>query len=192
MRTWLHLFVQLHKQYFNSLAATYLNRKGLTLDNWLDSMHDGHKCDVLALMRLCLLIEKHVIVHLKGGTIWTSLKVIPTTHDEMIKQVDLHLVYLGRGNFVRLQNCSTPLQVVEYSKKSETVVIGTFVPLSPEENKILDTMIMSGLGIGLDQSALLGRPEIVESKMISTECVVSSAKEHTAEMTHSLVKKGTY
>ena len=33
MRTWLHLFVQLQKQYFNSLAAKYLNCKGLTLDN---------------------------------------------------------------------------------------------------------------------------------------------------------------
>ena len=112
-------------------------------------MYDGHKGDVLALMGLCLLIEKHMMVHLKGGTIWTSLKVIPAMHDEMIKQVDLHLVYLGRGNFVRLQNRSTVLQVVASSKKSETVVIGTFVPLSPEENKILDTMIMSSLGIGL-------------------------------------------
>ena len=55
MRTWLHLFVRLHKQYFNLLAATYLN---LTLDNWLNSMHDGCKGDVLALMGLCLLIEK--------------------------------------------------------------------------------------------------------------------------------------
>ena len=150
MRTWLHLFVRLHKQYFNSLAAMYLNHKGLTLDNWLNSMHDGCKGGVLALMGLCLLIEKHEMVHLKGGTTWTSLKVIPALHDEMIEQVDLHLVYLGRGNFVRLQNCSTPLQVVASSKKSETVVIGTFEPLSPEENKILDTMIMSDLGIGLD------------------------------------------
>ena len=70
-------------------------------------------------------------------------------------------------------------------------MIGTFVPLSPEENKILDTMIMSGLGIVLDRSASLGSPVIMESKMISTECVVSSAKEHTVEMTHSIVKKET-
>ena len=47
VRTWLHLFVRLHKQYFNLLAATYLNGKGLTLDNCLNSMHDGHKGDVL-------------------------------------------------------------------------------------------------------------------------------------------------
>ena len=67
-------------------------------------MHDGHKGDVLPLMGLCLLIEKHVMVPLQGGTIWTSLKVILVMHDEMIKQVDLHLVYLGRGYFVRLQN----------------------------------------------------------------------------------------
>ena len=71
------------------------------------------------------------------------------------------------------------------------VVIGTIVPLSLEENKILDSMIMSGLGIGLDRSASLGSPEIAESKMISTEHVVSSAKEHTVEMTNSLAKKET-
>ena len=52
MRTWLHLFVRLHKQYFNLLAAMYLNPKDLTLDNWLNSVHDGHKGDVLALMGL--------------------------------------------------------------------------------------------------------------------------------------------
>ena len=113
-------------------------------------MHDGYKGDVLVLMGLCLLIEKHVMYTFKGGTIWTSLKVILATHDEMIKQVDLHLVYLGRGNFVRLQNHSTSLQVVVSSKKSETVVLGTFMLLSLKENKILVTMIMSSLGIGLD------------------------------------------
>ena len=29
MRTWLHLFVGLHKHYFNNIASTYLKHKGL-------------------------------------------------------------------------------------------------------------------------------------------------------------------
>ena len=48
---------------------------------------------------------------------------------------------------------------------------------------------MSSLGIGLDQSASAGSSKTVESKMISTVCVVSSAKEPIAEVTHALIKE---
>ena len=69
MRTWLHLFVRLHKKYFNNISKTYLTRKGLSLDNWLDSVQDGRKGDVLTLLGLCMLIEKHTLVHLHGRAI---------------------------------------------------------------------------------------------------------------------------
>ena len=75
MRTWLYLFIRLHKQYFNTLASIYLKCKGLSLDNWLDSIQDGCKGDVLSLLGLCLLIEKHVLVHLSNGLLWSSLKI---------------------------------------------------------------------------------------------------------------------
>ena len=74
MCTWLHLFVRLHKRYFTTLASNYFKRKGLTLENWLDSVHDGRKSDVLALLSLCMLVEKRVLVHLHNNQIWTSLK----------------------------------------------------------------------------------------------------------------------
>ena len=32
----------------------------------------------------------------------------------------------------------------------KSIVLGTFVPLSPDEEKILDSIILSGLGIGID------------------------------------------
>ena len=64
MRTWLHLFVWLHKRFFNNMAKGYLARKGLSLDNWLDSVQEGRKGDVLTLLGLCMLIEKHALVHL--------------------------------------------------------------------------------------------------------------------------------
>ena len=33
MRTWLHLFITLHRHFFTSLAAEYFKCKGLTMDN---------------------------------------------------------------------------------------------------------------------------------------------------------------
>ena len=105
MRAWLHLFVHLHKHYFDHIASTYLKRKGLSLDNWLDSVQEGCKGDVLTLLGLCLLVEKHVLVHLSKGMLWNSLKDLMDLqmHDDMIKKMDLHMVYLGRGNFALLQ-----------------------------------------------------------------------------------------
>ena len=152
MRTWPHLFVHLHKQYFNTLASTYLKHKGLSLDNWLDSVQDGYKGDVLSLLGLCLLIEKHVLVHLSNGLLWSSLKksVDSHSHDNMLNKVDLHMVYLGRGNFALLQQCTNPLQVAESSPNMESIVVGTFIPLSPDEDKILGSLILSGLGVGIN------------------------------------------
>ena len=65
------------------------------MDNWLDSVNDGRKGDVLLLLSLCMLIEKHILVHLKNGQIWTSLHDSTGTHDEILSKVDIHLVYLG-------------------------------------------------------------------------------------------------
>ena len=147
MRTWLHLFIRLHRHFFTLLATKYFKCKGLTMDNWLDTVIEGCKGNVLMLLGLCMLVEKHVLVHLKFGAIWSSLKTVPSTHPDALKQVDLHLVYLGRGNFIKLQTHSTPLQVLSTMSSDSQ----HHVALSPEENKILDKLIMSGLGIGLDR-----------------------------------------
>ena len=121
------------------------------MDSWLDSLIDGHKGDVLTLLGLSMLVEKHVLVHLKGGNIWSSLKTIPPKHQDVLKQIDLYLVYVGRDNFIWLKVCSTPLQVLPTTlRDTTTVIISTMLSLSPEEDKTLDKLIMSRLGIGLD------------------------------------------
>ena len=61
----------------------------------LDSVHDGRKGDVLSLLSLCMLIEKHVLVHLNNGQIWMSLHDAAGSHDTLLSKVDIHLVYLG-------------------------------------------------------------------------------------------------
>ena len=106
----------------------------------------------LTLLGLCVLVEKHVSVHLKCGAIWSILKTVLSIHPDALKWVDLHLVYLGRSNFTKLQKHSTPLQVLStMSSNTTSVTVSTILPLSPEENKILDKLIMSRLGISLDR-----------------------------------------
>ena len=84
--------------------------------------------------------------------IWSSLKTITCSHAKSLKQVDLHLVYLRRGNFIRLQLHSNPLQVLATPNTDSTtmVVVSIMLSLTPEGDKTLDKLIMSGLGIGLD------------------------------------------
>ena len=152
IRTWLYLFVRMQRHFFTSMATICFKHKGLTMDSWLDSIIDGCKGDVLTLLGLSMLVEKHVLVHLKGGNIWSSLKTIPPKHPDALKQIDLHLVYVGRGNFIQLQVHSILLQMLPtMSSDTTTVLVGTMLCLSPEEYKTLDKLIMSGLGIGLNR-----------------------------------------
>ena len=173
MRTWLHLFVRLHKRYFTSLASNYFKRKGLTLEDWLGSVHDGRKVDMLALLSLCMLVEKHVLVHLHNSQTWTSLYDSAGLHDAILSKVDIHLVYLGQGNFALLQKRESALQIVHRSPDVESIVIGTFLPLSPDEDKTLDCLILAGLGFGLDHDMWakhtdIGKPSTSASSTTKT------------------------
>ena len=60
MRTWLHLFGRMHRQYFTMLATQYFKQKGLTMDSWLDSVINSQKEDVLTLLGLCMLTEQNI------------------------------------------------------------------------------------------------------------------------------------
>ena len=194
MRTWLHLFVRLHKKYFNNMTKTYLTRKGLSLDNWLDSVQDGRKGDVLTLLGLCMLIEKHALVHLHDGAIWTSLRDSQNSHDEALDRSDIHLIYLGRGNFAKMSTCDAPLLIAENTPTSQSLVIGTLFPLTPSEDKAVNTMIKTGLGtaISREESRTINTaststaPVIVSDKSIkslptgkkATKKVASASKKH--------------
>ena len=80
----------------------YFKSKGMTLDMWMEGILAGCKGDVMVLHGLCLLIERHAWVHLKGGKVWTSLRTLPKLHANAMDQCNLHLAYLGRGIFATL------------------------------------------------------------------------------------------
>ena len=58
---------------FELRASKYLALKVLTFDNWMDRVSEGRKGDILALYGLCMLFEKHAVVHLHNGVIWLTL-----------------------------------------------------------------------------------------------------------------------
>ena len=146
----------MHRQYFIRIAVKYFESKGLMVDSWMDCILEGIKGDVLNLLSLCMLVEKHVVVHLKNNQVWRSFKNEPPDHQTALQQCDLHLIYLGHGIFTKLIQCKTPLQILSAPGADvTTVVVGTLQSnvndLSQEESNTLDKLIYSGLGIRLQR-----------------------------------------
>ena len=112
-----------------------------------------------------MLVEKHVLVHLHNKQIWTSLQDSEDSHDVIMSKVDIHLVYLGRGNFALLQKRENALQIAHRSPEIDSIVIGTFIPLSPDEDKTLNRLILSGLGFGLDRDTKATHKDLIKSSL---------------------------
>ena len=84
-------------------AGPYLDLKKLSLEDWLRCVRDGRCGDILCVYLLSLSTGVHTAVHLNNNKIWSTVKNIPASHDELIKTCDQHLAYLGFGIFLRLQ-----------------------------------------------------------------------------------------
>ena len=52
------------------------------------------------------------------------------------------------------------LQIVHRSSDVESIIIGTFIPLSPDEDRTLNCLIFSGLGFGLDRDMRVKHKDI--------------------------------
>ena len=102
IRCWLKIFMLANKKNFKQLASKFLASKVLTYENWLDSISEGHKNDILALFGLCILFSVLAVVHLKDGFIWTTLSKLSDDHAEDLKRCSVHLCYLCRDIFIKL------------------------------------------------------------------------------------------
>ena len=102
-----------NKHNFQIRVAKYLASKVLSYENWLDSISDGRKGDVLALYGLCLLFSKHAVVHLHNDLVWSTLASLSNNHLEDLQKLDIHLCYIGRGLFMELVQCDIPLQILD-------------------------------------------------------------------------------
>ena len=150
MCNWLKTFMLANGCNFEIQAAKYLASKVLSYENWTDSISDRRKGDILALYGLCLLFNKHVLLHLHNGLVWTTMESLSENHQNDLEKCDLHLCYLGRGIFMELVKREVPLQVVDDNKPNvHSLIIGE---LTMEENLTYDELSHLGLGVAVDHT----------------------------------------
>ena len=146
MHEWLKLFVLMHRKYTANKASEYLASKDLTVELWADKIWDGRKGDMLILFTLNLLMEMHTIVHLKDGQTWTTLANPNPNHSDDIKCCEIHLVYVGRGLFIELIEHENPLEIVENTEETTSIIISE---LTSTEERAIDEVVKLGLGVGI-------------------------------------------
>ena len=145
--------IDVHHKYFEKFTHKYLASRGLALIEWAESITSGLKGDILALFRLCLLVDKHCLLHLKNGRVWTTVENPHTNHDELLHVCNYHLVFLGRGIFIELKHCITPLRLANVETGTESADSSN---LTMSEKEILNKVLLKGLGVGVYQSMTSG------------------------------------
>ena len=146
MRQWLKLFTISNQRNLEVRVSHYLASKGLAFDNWMTSITDGMKGDILVLYTLCMLFDKHAIVHLRHGMVWSTLADLSQDHYADIQKCELHLCYVGRGLFVELMERKTPLEIVKDTEAVQSLIIGE---LSTTEEQTIRLIETAGLGVAI-------------------------------------------
>ena len=103
LRRWIVYYVKQYPKQISQRVNKYLDSKKLTLEEWLRSVKDGRRGDILCIYLLSMATGTHVAVHLNENRIWSTLEAIHSSHDDLMQQCDKHLVYLGLGVFLQLK-----------------------------------------------------------------------------------------
>ena len=160
LHRYLAYFVNLYPKQITQKVNTYLESKKLTLDEWLKSVKDGRRGDILCVFLLSMATASHTAVHLKHNKIWSTLNHKPSSHDELMRQCDKHLAYLGLGIFLELKE-RTPFNI-----------IGTTTGEDPETHKHLLASVTQPIKLE-EQSDYISRPPI---KQCATAAVGSKSQ----------------
>ena len=111
MCKWLGFFSIVHQQAILSKAGRYMELKKLSIEDWALSIKQNRRGDILSLFTLCALTSRHAMVHLRNGNLWTTVDTPDSyDHDELLSICDIHLAYIGNGQFAELR-CKIEPQV---------------------------------------------------------------------------------
>ena len=104
MRKWLGFFCIVHRQSIMSKASKYMALKKLSIEEWSQSVKSNRGGDILSLFTLCAFTSRHAMVHLRNGNLWTTVNAPDSyDHDKLLSICDVHLAYVGNGQFAELQ-----------------------------------------------------------------------------------------
>ena len=112
MRRWISYYIRQYPKQIIAKAQPYLDSKKLMLEDWLRCVRDGRCGDILCVFLLSLSTGVHMVVHLKNNKLWSTIKMIPATHSELLNICDQHLAYLGFGIFLKLERKPTQMKIL--------------------------------------------------------------------------------
>ena len=165
-----------NREWVEKLSNAYLDSTGSQITTWLQGVKEGSKGNILTLFMLSLITRVHCCVHLKEKNYWTTLKEVPTTHEEFMQRCNVHLSYLGNDTFIELTlrtatvsykvfGIDQPLDLIE----SAPAIIGT---LTSAESSTLDMLLK------LEKSSS-DNSENDETQVTQEIAHIITTKEHT-------------
>ena len=149
MRQWVQVFVLTHKRFVINLSKDYLKNQNMKPSEWLANTRTDGKADALSLFILCLTMDTHCFIHTKSGYL-TTLKDDPQDHLEYTQCCNLHLSFLGSGNFIQheiqteiiaFEIFSLP-EPIELDMATQPIAIGE---CTAEESETLDKLLQLGI-----------------------------------------------
>ena len=159
MRKWLGFFSIVHRQAIISKAGRYMELKKPSIEDWALSVKLNRQGDILSLFTLCALTSRHAIVHLRNGYLWTTVDTPESyDHDKLLSICDIHLAYIGSGQFVELKCIIEPRVNTSITCNTVTTSAGnTGTTSSANENSqnTTSTLTLQAIGtIKLDLNTL--------------------------------------
>ena len=100
MRTWTGFFVRQYRTKISQRVKPYLDSKKLNLDEWLMSVKQGQRGDIMLIYIVSIMKGLHTCIHLKNGKTWSTLRAVPIHHTELMRICDIHLMYFGFGIYL--------------------------------------------------------------------------------------------
>ena len=170
---------------FELCAKDYLEAKGLYFSTWLESVSSRMKGDVLAVYGLSMLLDIHTVMHLRNGATWSTLKHVCAMHDENLDKCQVHMVYVGQGLFVELVKRDKSLQILPGPDKNvQSLVVGELTV----ELAILDSVQLSGVGVGIDRTAKPSTSTLTASTTYTSQPNIAEPTTSTSTAKTTLVK----
>ena len=126
MRKWLGFFSIVQRQAIISKAGRYMELKKLSIEDWSQNVKSNRRGDILSLFTLCALTSRHAMVHLRNGNLWTTVNTPDSyDHDKLLSICDVHLAYIGSGQFVELKSKTDPIAVTSIQCNTATISTGS-------------------------------------------------------------------
>ena len=152
MRRWLRCYTVTHESAISKLTSLYLKSKGLKIATWLVSIKSGKKAEILTIYLLSKVTKPHCFIHVQNNKFWSTLDNELTEHDELKQRCNLHLAYMGQGNFLQLEPKTTLVKYeifgipesINVEQVDAKLVLGT---LMAEEDKTLAQLLETGLSV---------------------------------------------